>query len=117
VADQIARFARRSGDVAARYGGEEFVLLYPATTTSQALQLAQDLLACMQQTAIPHPDSPLGAYITLSIGIAVLTPSQGVAPELALDQADRALYEAKLSGRNRSVLFEMGEAQHPAPTI
>lgn len=115
VADQIARLARRSGDLAARYGGEEFVLLYPSTNPSQAVRLARELLANMDQAAIPHPDSPLGADVSLSIGIAVITPPFGVPLEIILDQADHALYESKLNGRNRSVLFGMGEMLQTRP--
>lgn len=113
VADQIGRRAQRSGDLAARYGGEEFVLLYPSTNPSQAVRLARELLTSIDQTAIPHPDSPISAYVSLSIGIAVITPPYGVPLEIILDQADHALYEAKLNGRNRSVLFGMGEMLHP----
>jgi len=109
VADQIGRLARRSGDLAARYGGEEFVLLYPSTNPSQAVRLARELLTNMDQVAIAHPSSPLSSYVTLSIGIAVITPPYNGALEVLVDQADHALYEAKLSGRNRSVLFGMGE--------
>lgn len=116
VADQIGRLARRSGDLAARYGGEEFVLLYPSTNPSQAVRLARELLANIDQTAIPHPDSPIGVYVSLSVGIAVITPPYGVPLEIILDQADHALYEAKLNGRNRSVLFGMGEmVQNTSP--
>ncbi len=117
VADLIAQLARRSGDLAARYGGEEFVLLYPSTNSSQAVQLARELLAHMDQAAIPHPDSPLGGYMSLSIGIAVITPPFGVPLEIILDQADHALYEAKMNGRNRSVLFGMGEILHKPSSV
>lgn len=117
VADQIAQLARRSGDLAARYGGEEFVLLYPATNPSQAVRLSRELLTNMDQAAIPHPDSPLGAYVSLSIGIAVITPPLGVPLEIILDQADHALYEAKSNGRNRSVLFGMGEIVQPPSVL
>ncbi len=117
VADQIAQLARRSGDLAARYGGEEFVLLYPATNPSQAVRLSRELLANMDQAAIAHPDSPLGAYVSLSIGIAVITPPLGVPLEIILDQADHALYEAKSNGRNRSVLFGMGEIVQPPSVV
>jgi len=116
VADQISRLARRSGDLAARYGGEEFVLLYPATNPSQAVRLARELLSNMDETAIAHPESPLSAYITLSIGIAVIVPQYGMPLDMLLDQADHALYEAKLNGRNRSVLFGVGEMRQSPPT-
>lgn len=111
VAQQISQMARRSGDLAARYGGEEFVLLYPATNASQALGLARELLAQMQQAAMPHPDSRLGAAVSLSIGVAVVTPlAQGLSAVGLLEYADQALYQAKLSGRNRAVLFGLGES-------
>jgi len=113
VADQLGRLARRSGDLAARYGGEEFVLLYPATNPSQAVRLARELLTNMDAVALPHPSSPVSRCVTLSIGIAVITPPYNAPLELILDQADRALYEAKMNGRNRSVLFGMGDVPQP----
>lgn len=113
VADQLGRLARRSGDLAARYGGEEFVLLYPATNPSQAVRLARELLTNMDAVALPHPSSPVSRCVTLSIGIAVITPPYNAPLELLLDQADRALYEAKMNGRNRSVLFGMGDVPQP----
>ena len=109
VANQLARLAQRSGDLAARYGGEEFVLLYPSTNPSQAIKLARELLANMNEVAIPHPNSPLGKSVSLSIGIAVITPPCQTSLEIILDQADQALYDAKFKGRNRCVLFGMGE--------
>lgn len=117
VADQIGRLARRSGDLAARYGGEEFVLLYPSTNPSQAVRLARELLANVDHAEILHPSSPLGAYVSLSIGIAVITPPYNAPHDIILDQADHALYEAKLNGRNRSVLFGMGEIVQPTPPV
>ncbi|MFA9203454.1 MAG: diguanylate cyclase domain-containing protein, partial [Flavobacteriales bacterium] len=82
-----------------------------------AVRLSRELLTNMDQAAIPHPDSPLGAYVSLSIGIAVITPPLGVPLEIILDQADHALYEAKSNGRNRSVLFGMGEIVQPPSVL
>lgn len=106
IAKVIKIMARRSGDMAARYGGEEFALVYPATTAQQALSLAKQLLLEVASLQLPHPASPLGAHVTVSIGVAAMIPSayQKDSPIL-VDYADQALYTAKQKGRNGCVLY------------
>jgi diguanylate cyclase (GGDEF)-like protein len=92
--------ARRSSDLVARYGGEEFVLLLVEEGDHG------DLIAKIQEElkmlALPHADSPFGV-VTVSIGWATLMPSRGSRAETLVELADKALYAAKNSGRNRSV--------------
>ncbi|MES2152172.1 MAG: diguanylate cyclase [Pseudomonadota bacterium] len=105
VANLIAEHGRRTTDMVARYGGEEFALLAPATDSLQVLVIAQGICEQLQRLAIPHAGSPHGV-ITISIGVAALTPEQGITSENLVHCADRALYRAKQEGRNRAVLFE-----------
>lgn len=92
----------RTGDLVARYGGEEFALIAPGMAGEYAIVVANQIGQAIQALAIPHASSILG-YVTVSIGVATITP-QGMQEANALIQmADEALYEAKKQGRNRTV--------------
>jgi diguanylate cyclase (GGDEF)-like protein len=103
VARAVKRCARRASDLAARYGGEEFALIAPGLAAPDALQRALDLCAEVARCGPPHAESPSGC-VTVSVGVAVMTPRPGEAPEALVRRADAALYEAKRGGRNRAVL-------------
>jgi diguanylate cyclase (GGDEF)-like protein len=96
LAKLIGGHVRRPADLAARYGGEEFAVVLPETTTAGAFTMAQNIRQAVEQ--LPG-ESPM----TVSIGIA--TWAQGPYEELKqlLLAADKALYQAKASGRNRVV--------------
>ena len=97
----MAKTMRRAGDLAARYGGEEFVALLPETDAPQALQLAEMIRQKIEARAIPHKASRAAEVVTVSIGTGTMIPDPKRSfPEL-IDRADKALYKAKNSGRNR----------------
>ena len=87
----------RRMDLLARFGGEEFVVLLPDTESADAWIVAERILARVADPA----DRSLPA-ITTSIGVAVWRPEDRQVDEL-LARADRALYQAKVEGRNRIV--------------
>ncbi|MDN3543572.1 two-component regulator propeller domain-containing protein [Kinneretia asaccharophila] len=101
VASVIASAAGRAGDLAARYGGEEFVVLLPGTDASAAQAVAEHIRSCCEALALPHPDSPVGNVVTLSLGLASCVPSAEEDAQRLLARADAALYRAKQQGRNR----------------
>nr|WP_320131665.1 diguanylate cyclase [uncultured Holophaga sp.] len=101
VAELLSASAHRSADLCARYGGEEFVLLLPYTTIEGALPLAQRIRRLIESSAIPHGHSPVSAVVTISCGVACLTPTPDRTSADLIDLADRALYQAKRNGRNR----------------
>ena len=91
----------RTGDLAARYGGEEFVVLLPRTDLAGACEVAERIRLMVQEAPFVTPEGgTVGA--TLSVGLAMLTPGATSFAEL-LSAADRALYEAKRAGRNRTM--------------
>ena len=100
IAQVLASTVGRSSDLVARYGGEEFVFLVPLTDASGAQGIAQRLVQAIETLDLPHELSTFGR-VTVSIGVAAMTPGQDDAPETLLQRADEALYEAKKAGRNR----------------
>jgi two-component system, cell cycle response regulator len=100
IAATLSQVIKRPADFVARYGGEEFTIVLPNTDTNGALVIAQQAQAAVAQLAIPHAASPLSDRVTLSQGIISRIPSFDLSWQQFLDLADRALYDAKMAGRN-----------------
>jgi diguanylate cyclase (GGDEF)-like protein len=94
------RRATRTSDVVARLGGEEFAVLAPETDEDEGYQLAERLRAEVRATFSRQQEK-----MTVSCGVAGF-PVHGITTGELLHSADRALYEAKEAGRDRSVLFQ-----------
>lgn len=88
----------REQDHCCRLGGEEFVILLPKADEKTALQVAERLRKKLESTM-----SPCNEIITVSLGIAMF-PDNGLHPKAVLESADQCLYEAKRTGRNRTVV-------------
>ena len=94
----IAGSVRRS-DVAARYGGDEFAIILPGASKGDAVHIAERMrsLLSIKKWRLNENGGP--DAVTMSIGIASLSPSDS-AKEL-FERADASLYKAKASGKNR----------------
>ncbi len=103
VAQALRKSKRRTGDFVARYGGEEFVFLLPNTDESAAIEFAQTVKAAIDNLQLPHRDSAVSSRVTLSMGISSMIPAQATSPDTLFLSADKALYEAKNTGRDRIV--------------
>ena len=111
VALLLSGFARRAGEMAARYGGDEFALILPAMDATSLGYICERLRAAVETAELPHPQSAISTFLTLSIGAASIQPSAENTPEDLIATADRALYQAKERGRNRvAVLTELVRA-------
>jgi len=88
----------RPTDLSARYGGEEFVVILPDTDTHNAYRIAERLKLIIGKTPIEIFDGSVLPPVTVSIGIAQLSTSEG--PSEFFARADAALYRAKKKGRN-----------------
>lgn len=97
----------RNYDLLARYGGEEFAVLLPETGADEAMIVAEKIRRMIEQHPFVEPTDPI--RVTVSIGIAATGPRRDrPSPGELIGLADQALYEAKNSGRNRSVLAHSG---------
>ena len=127
VARALSAAATRSSDLVARYGGEEFAVLLPGTPAADAWGLAERARLAVQELRIEHKASGVASVVTVSIGVATLTPGNGTGLFAEASQlepraqthklssthaglqrdsqrlfhaADQALYAAKDGGRN-----------------
>lgn len=98
-----------SARLIARTGGEEITALFLGELDGDILRRLGQLADALDARPIEHASSPLGR-VTLSIGLASTVAQAGSGPDRLVEQADRALYQAKRSGRNRIV-----SADDPAP--
>ncbi len=103
IAGVLRSSLTRSSDLVARYGGEEFVVLLTDTEMDEAVRIAEMLRSRIRDRKIPHGKSEVSEYVTVSIGVASSVPENGSTYDTLFEMADRALYQAKYSGRDRVV--------------
>ncbi|MBC7489548.1 MAG: GGDEF domain-containing protein, partial [Glaciimonas sp.] len=99
---RIVKQTLRSIDVIARYGGEEFLIIMPETTLDEAASA----MARVQRELTTHffTANNQHLFITFSAGVALRTP--GESQDTVVKRADKAMYEAKKSGKNRVIKAE-----------
>ena len=100
IAKELTRIARRRIDAAVRCGGEEFSLILPETDATQASIIAESVRLAIADLQLPHPASPVAAFLTVSVGVATATLGGWSSPNALAAAADWALYRAKQRGRN-----------------
>jgi len=103
IADVLGKTLRRPADLAARYGGEEFVVLLPETEVEGAFSIAEACRQHVNALMIRNQPAPPVEFVSLSIGVAGMVPEHGTHPTSLIELADRAMYQAKKSGRNQTV--------------
>jgi diguanylate cyclase (GGDEF)-like protein len=92
----------REYDQVGRYGGEEFVILLPSTDVNEAWGVAERVRSAIQfQPTVLNDDTKVD--MTVSIGIAQFNRSRDINQNAFFERADKALYTAKQSGRNRII--------------
>lgn len=93
----------RKNDIVARWGGEEFVAIFPGTGGKEAAQVLDKVRRMLNEQVV---ETELGLLqVSVSIGVDEYTDS-GLSAEDAIARADKALYEAKATGRNRICMYK-----------
>jgi len=88
------------GNFAARYGGEEFVVVISGTSIDEAIKVGEDIRSAVEELRIPSGVGNKHPYVTISVGINSVIPSEQMSSDELVRSADFALYQAKTSGRN-----------------
>ncbi|MBW2264174.1 MAG: diguanylate cyclase, partial [Deltaproteobacteria bacterium] len=104
MARALQRSLQRVTDFAARYGGEEFVAILPDTAASEAAAIGERMRQAVLGLKLEYEDSEVSRYLTLSVGVASTVPPRTGEAATLVEKADRALYQAKESGRNRVIV-------------
>ena len=105
VAQAITKIVKRPADLVARYGGEEFAIILPQTSPQNAFIVAETIRLEIKHLALPHPESLVSSYVSLSLGVTSIIPQPRYTTKQLLVTADKALYQAKKQGRDRTILM------------
>jgi diguanylate cyclase len=102
----VVKAQMRGVDTAARYGGEELAVILPRTEMVGAYSLAERIREAIAELRITtDEDPPRALAVTVSLGIAAYPESKAHSGEDLVRRADRALYRAKRTGKNRVELY------------
>lgn len=99
----LIRKSTRSSDICIRYGGDEFLVLLPETSRQAAFEVAAKLKKAVDNISINNEGKIAELMVGLSMGIANY-PEDSIEPKMLIELADRALYEAKKTGKDQIVL-------------
>ncbi len=101
VAKILEQLTHSATDIVARFGGEEFVVILQNTALEDGIQVANNLRVAVAQLRIPMESLGKDASLTISVGVAAKPASVKLDVASLFELADKALYDAKKSGRNR----------------
>ncbi|KZL89028.1 phytochrome-like protein cph2 [Clostridium magnum DSM 2767] len=101
VAKAMASSIKRPLDFVARYGGEEFAVILPETDEDGAMVIAETIRKDIEALRITHEHSSVSPYVILSLGIKTIVPKVNYSINEFIEDADKALYNSKLNGRNQ----------------
>ncbi len=92
----------RSSDFCFRLGGEEFGILFSDLSIGQSYTFTENIRKAIEELAIEHQWNSAANVITASFGLLSVAPIPGITVDTIYQRADRALYQAKKTGRNRT---------------
>lgn len=104
VGGTLQRHCRNVSDLVARFGGEEFAIVLSDAPLERVEQLGEGLCRSIEALRMDHRASSASSYVTISVGGALTIPAEASSPLLLIDAADKALYQAKATGKNRAVV-------------
>lgn len=106
IANQLSKSIRRPFDILGRYGGEEFLVVLPNTDIEGAYNVAEKMRKRVRRLRIEHSSECDKKYLTISLGISTVIPKTESSLEQAIEDADKALFESKRKGKNRTERFD-----------
>ena len=109
IARTISDQLKRPTDIVARFGGEEFAIILPNTTEEGAMLVAETIREAIEQLEAEWNTQSIPLAVSIGVNVAVVDSDEH--PTLLLEQADKALYQAKRSGRNQ-VRFYSAESEN-----
>jgi diguanylate cyclase (GGDEF)-like protein len=104
VAKQLIQNAGKH-DIPARYGGEEFCLILPGANEEDGFRIGEKIRKDVEAMVVKNPNTGEDLKVTLSVGISSFRPSDRTNKDL-IERADKALYQAKHGGRNRTICYK-----------
>jgi len=105
VLKEIAKILKdfsRDGDYVCRYGGEEFSIILPQTDQEQSYHIAERIRQKIEKNLFPKFSSNQQLVVTVSIGLAIFPNKDIHTKEILINRADKAMYSAKLNGKNQT---------------
>lgn len=112
VAEAFAETIKRPTDLVARFGGEEFAIVLGGTDAEGAYNIAEQAVDNLRSLRISHSLSTTSEILTVSVGIATVFATFDLSEADLINIADKALYNAKRSGRN-CIYVHDGQNQMP----
>lgn len=104
----LRTFQGGSLNFAARYGGEEFAVILINRTEQETRCIAEGMRQAVMDLNIPHASSDICDYVTISIGVATVIPTDRMEINDFIHMADQALYLSKKNGRNQVTMYRPG---------
>src|SRR5690606_6523781 len=92
ISSALQQYNENQFNLFARYGGEEFCIILLQRSKKEALTIAEEIRKKVLELKIPHKNSTINKYVTVSIGVATIIPSRDTTPETLISFADKALY-------------------------
>ncbi|MFB2649637.1 sensor domain-containing diguanylate cyclase [Shewanella mangrovisoli] len=109
IATTLQQHLKRPTDLVSRFGGEEFAIILPNTTADGAIQVAESIRDAVTSIGLAWEGKPIP--LTVSIGVSADVISNDQHSTELLEQADKALYQAKNSGRNQVKLYAPAQTE------
>lgn len=107
VAQTLNALIKQEEHLVARYGGEEFVIILHNVDSAEAFDVATDVQKAIEELRIQRSTVDEEKYVTVSVGVATMIPTELNTKEELIQLADQAVYEAKSQGRNKIIVKDI----------
>ncbi|MEC7181862.1 MAG: GGDEF domain-containing protein, partial [Bdellovibrionota bacterium] len=105
ILGKILKDDTRKGDEPARYGGEEFAVILPDTPIDQGVLVSERIREHVEKETF-HDKENRPFNVTISLGISSFIHSENKTEKALISESDQALYKAKSSGKNQTIIFK-----------